>query len=206
MRDIYLGRLTGCFFWVVSADKMATWDCNGVTTHGQEDFTLLLGLVRHRIGAPILKDRTFPVLQVTCATSPSPSSSTPKSPTTHAASSAPDTASSSTSPPFQDSQTYSEFHIITLPITDIFTSSLVPPQTLAKHSNAVVASYASVERIRKLDDGQIEWIMATASDARGVLPMWVQTGAVPGQIAQDVPHFLAWVAKGREERRKGSEN
>ncbi|POR36430.1 Uncharacterized protein TPAR_03377, partial [Tolypocladium paradoxum] len=41
--------------------------------------------------------------------------------------------------------------------------------------------------------------MGTASDARGVLPAWVQRMAVPGQIAKDVDMFLGWIA---EERKK----
>ena len=48
------------------------------------------------------------------------------------------------------------------------------------------------------ESGDIEWIMATASDAKGVLPMWVQNRAVPGQIAKDVPNFLTWAARERE--------
>ncbi|KAK5655002.1 hypothetical protein OQA88_6761 [Cercophora sp. LCS_1] len=63
------------------------------------------------------------------------------------------------------------------------------------------ASYTSVERIRKTPTSQIEWLMATASDAGGLLPLWVQTRAVPGQIAKDVPLFLRWIAQRREEKK-----
>ncbi|KAK5990819.1 hypothetical protein PT974_09092 [Cladobotryum mycophilum] len=48
----------------------------------------------------------------------------------------------------------------------------------------------------------VEWVMGTASDARGVLPAWVQKMAVPGQIAKDVDMFLEWVVK--ERKKKGS--
>ena len=39
--------------------------------------------------------------------------------------------------------------------------------------------------------------MTTASDARGVLPKFVQALAVPGQIAKDVALFLSWIARER---------
>jgi hypothetical protein len=42
--------------------------------------------------------------------------------------------------------------------------------------------------------------MATASDAKGVLPRWVQAKAVPGQIARDVQLFIRWIAKEREQQ------
>ena len=41
--------------------------------------------------------------------------------------------------------------------------------------------------------------MATASEAGGLLPSWVQARAVPGQIAKDVPLFLAWADRQRHE-------
>ena len=39
--------------------------------------------------------------------------------------------------------------------------------------------------------------MATASDAGGVLPQWLQNLAVPGKIAHDVDMFLAWIPSQR---------
>lgn len=62
----------------------------------------------------------------------------------------------------------------------------------------VRGAYSSVERLRETADG-VEWTMGTASDARGVLPAWVQRMAVPGQVAKDVDMFLGWIA---EERKK----
>ncbi|PNY20405.1 Uncharacterized protein TCAP_07420 [Tolypocladium capitatum] len=61
----------------------------------------------------------------------------------------------------------------------------------------VRGAYTSVERLRETPDG-VEWIMGTASDARGVLPAWVQRMAVPGQIAKDVDMFLGWIAEERK--------
>ncbi|EQK98773.1 hypothetical protein OCS_05509 [Ophiocordyceps sinensis CO18] len=49
--------------------------------------------------------------------------------------------------------------------------------------------------------GGVEWTMATASDAGGVVPAWVQRLAVPAQIAKDVDMFLGWIA---DERDKGA--
>lgn len=45
----------------------------------------------------------------------------------------------------------------------------------------------------------IEWTMATASDARGVLPMALQRPFVPNKIAEDVPMFTKWMLKTRND-------
>ena len=66
----------------------------------------------------------------------------------------------------------------------------------------VRGAYTSVERVRETRDG-VEWIMGTVSDAKGVLPGWVQKMAVPGAVAKDVDMFLEWAAK--ERKRKGGE-
>ncbi|KAK0656107.1 hypothetical protein B0T16DRAFT_317549 [Cercophora newfieldiana] len=169
---------------VMRADEIGRWSGSGVvaqeagTTYGS--FTLSIHAIRHRIGKPVLKDRTFPVLLMTCAAMKSPLSSE-----------------------VTDAGTISrhelpEFLVVSIPVADYLASPQVPASVREEHESAVVAVYASVERIRKFGgDGGIEWIMATASDARGVLPTWVQTSAVPGQIAKDVPKFLAWAATRR---------
>jgi len=109
-----------------------------------------------------------------------------------------------------------EFLVISVTIPDYFTAlSVSPKQT---QDDTVIASYASIERIRKIpspvtttpsegntttstaaDHQKIEWLMALTSNAGGMLPQWVQNLAVPGQIAKDVPLFLGWIAKEREE-------
>lgn len=48
-----------------------------------------------------------------------------------------------------------------------------------------------------LPDQTIEWTMATASDAKGWLPMWVQKLGIPGAIVKDVGLFIGWIAKQR---------
>ena len=115
----------------------------------------------------------------------------------------------------EEQQELPEFLVVTIPVAGIssFSANLgvssSPPPTTQKQENTrnadpkdkdtVEAAYVSVERIRKLG-GDIEWIMAAASDARGVLPRVVQNMAVPGQIAKDVPKFLAWIAREREQQ------
>lgn len=58
--------------------------------------------------------------------------------------------------------------------------------------------YTSIERCRVLPDRSIEWTMATASDAKGWLPMWAQKLGIPGAIVKDVGLFIGWVAKQRQ--------
>ena len=61
--------------------------------------------------------------------------------------------------------------------------------------------YCSVERCELVEEGmKTRWQMATASDAKGVLPMWAQKMGVPGAVVKDVGLFMSWVA---ERRSKG---
>ena len=41
-----------------------------------------------------------------------------------------------------------------------------------------------------VESGKVEWMMAVASDASGVLPMWAQKLGLPGAIAKDVGLFF----------------
>ncbi|KHN99881.1 uncharacterized protein MAM_01805 [Metarhizium album ARSEF 1941] len=66
-----------------------------------------------------------------------------------------------------------------------------------RNGGAVLGAYTSVERFCQTENG-VEWIMATVSDARGVVPGWIQRRAVPAQIAKDVDMFLAWIAEERK--------
>ncbi|CAM1506783.1 Fc.00g064240.m01.CDS01 [Cosmosporella sp. VM-42] len=63
----------------------------------------------------------------------------------------------------------------------------------------VRGAYTSVERLKEIEGG-LEWTMGTVSDAKGIVPAWVQRMAVPGQIAKDVDMFLGWIDG--ERRRK----
>ncbi|KAH6700272.1 hypothetical protein EV126DRAFT_422355 [Verticillium dahliae] len=88
-----------------------------------------------------------------------------------------------------------EFVVVSVPLRDLRGSDL---GGLVEEKGVVVGAYVSVERIRRIERGQIEWLMATASDAKGVLPMWVQTRAVVGVVAKDVELFLSWIADRRD--------
>lgn len=84
-----------------------------------------------------------------------------------------------------------EFIVVSIPLRDFEES---PYAEYARDKSLVVATYVSVERIRVLPaNGDVEWIMATASNAGGVLPQWMQNLAVPSAIAKDVELFLSWI-------------
>lgn len=57
--------------------------------------------------------------------------------------------------------------------------------------------YTSIERCKITPSGDVEWMMATASDAKGNLPMAVQKLGVPGAIVNDVGFFIKWIAEQR---------
>ncbi len=63
-----------------------------------------------------------------------------------------------------------------------------------KRGKMTIGAYTSVERVKVLDDGRIHWEMATASDAKGMLPMAIQKMGVPGAVVKDVGLFMKWVA------------
>jgi hypothetical protein len=91
-----------------------------------------------------------------------------------------------------------EFVVVSIPLIDFEKS---PYAEYARDKSLVVAAYTSIERIRVLpENGDVEWIMATASDARGVLPQWMQNLAVPSAVAKDVEMFLSWISTQREDR------
>ncbi|KAF2768792.1 hypothetical protein EJ03DRAFT_111498 [Teratosphaeria nubilosa] len=62
----------------------------------------------------------------------------------------------------------------------------------------VQGMYCSIERAELVEEGQkVRWQMATASDAKGVLPMVVQKMAVPGAVVKDVGLVVGWVGRKR---------
>lgn len=110
-----------------------------------------------------MKNRTFPILQLSASLLPQPSS---------------------------------EFIVVSVTVRDLHSL----PDSTAKDCRDpafVVGTYASVERIRKMED-KIEWLMATAGDVGGSLPKFVENLAVPRAIAKDVEMFLKWVVGQRE--------
>lgn len=62
--------------------------------------------------------------------------------------------------------------------------------------NTIFAAYASVEQI-SLDSDEVEWTMATTSDAGGAIPQWIQRswnmGGVPKAVVADVGLFIGWM-------------
>lgn len=61
-----------------------------------------------------------------------------------------------------------------------------------QRKGVVIGEYVSIERCR-LEAEEVVWEMATASDAKGSLPMSMQKMAIPGKIAMDVGLFIGWI-------------
>jgi hypothetical protein len=86
-----------------------------------------------------------------------------------------------------------------------------PPKISPNHASRgkvgkklVQGEYASVEKVTRIvaetaENGTFApsssnvWTMATASNAKGVLPMWVQKKAVPGEIVKDVEYVYGYI-------------
>ncbi|KAJ7271947.1 hypothetical protein B0H12DRAFT_1092138 [Mycena haematopus] len=78
--------------------------------------------------------------------------------------------------------------IVSIPV------DLTEDQELAKlEEKGVRGRYVSVERIIELEDGSIEWCMATSSTPGGSIPTYFVERSMAGQIAEDVPHFMKWL-------------
>ncbi|WWC73743.1 uncharacterized protein I206_107715 [Kwoniella pini CBS 10737] len=70
------------------------------------------------------------------------------------------------------------------------------PPKLNNEKNRVRGKYVSVERVREVNKGlDVEWRMATSSDAGGNIPRFVTNGSLPNSIAEDVPSFISWMQK-----------
>ncbi|TFK55064.1 hypothetical protein OE88DRAFT_1732340 [Heliocybe sulcata] len=72
------------------------------------------------------------------------------------------------------------------------------PELLQLQEKGVMGRYVSVERILELDDGKVEWRMATSSTPGGRIPQFVAEKSMAGKISEDVPHFLHWFHTVRE--------
>lgn len=81
-------------------------------------------------------------------------------------------------------------------------------QKKRRGNRLVHGMYCSVERVTEIehvpyyriqpgDSKPVRWCMATASHAKGLIPLFIQKRKVPGKIAHDVPYFLDWVAENR---------
>ncbi|KAL8764037.1 MAG: hypothetical protein Q9184_000325 [Pyrenodesmia sp. 2 TL-2023] len=60
--------------------------------------------------------------------------------------------------------------------------------------------YTSIERCVLTENDEIEWTMATTSDAKGWLPKPAQKMGVPGAIVKDVGFFMKWIEEERVKR------
>jgi Protein of unknown function (DUF3074) len=150
---------------VIGAREAIRWDAGGIEleTQGQHwtNISVAVEEMKHKIDPKPLKNRTFPVAQVTA-----------------------------------ELAGVQEFIVVSIPLTDFQNS---PYAEYARDKSLVVARYTSIERIRVLPgSGEVEWIMATASDAGGVLPHWMQNLAVPSAVAKDVEMFLGWIPSQRK--------
>ncbi|KAH9843203.1 uncharacterized protein C8Q71DRAFT_698534 [Rhodofomes roseus] len=70
---------------------------------------------------------------------------------------------------------------------------------LAKlEEKGVKGRYVSVELLEELDNGKVEWRMATSSTPGGNIPSFVAESTMDSTIAKDVTHFLHWFHTVRE--------
>ncbi|WPG98767.1 Hypothetical protein R9X50_00156300 [Acrodontium crateriforme] len=68
-----------------------------------------------------------------------------------------------------------------------------------KGSKTTTGMYCSVEYCTLIEsDSKVKWQMATASDAKGSVPMWAQKMGVPGAVVKDVGLFIGWCAQQRK--------
>lgn len=67
------------------------------------------------------------------------------------------------------------------------------PKQLLHNPDLLLRVYTSIESCQMLPDRNIDWVMATASDAKGWLPMWAQKLGVPGAVVKDVGLFITWI-------------
>lgn len=69
--------------------------------------------------------------------------------------------------------------------------------TAEKKKPVTVGQYVSIERCAMIENLNVKWQMATASDAKGNLPMWAQKMGIPSAVIKDVGLFIDWNAKKR---------
>jgi len=132
----------------------------------------------HAIPAP-LKPRVFPVLIITAR--------------------GPSHSSENTSDPQSLLVVQIPIDITTLPQALYSNGRNVPEGDSPQNRKPVVMGvYTSIEKAFVRPDGQVEWTMGTASNAKGVLPMWMQKMALPGAVVKDVGWFIGWVGKNRK--------
>jgi len=75
------------------------------------------------------------------------------------------------------------------------------PDLAKVEEKGVKGRYVSVERLKELDDGKVEWKMATSSTPGGNIPSFIAESSMDSTISHDVTHFLHWLhsLKGKSE-------
>jgi hypothetical protein len=68
------------------------------------------------------------------------------------------------------------------------------PEKVGDEKSRVRGRYVSVELVREHGE-EVEWRMATSSDAGGNIPRFMVNSSLPGKIAEDVPSFIGWLAQ-----------
>ncbi|KZT71301.1 hypothetical protein DAEQUDRAFT_124314 [Daedalea quercina L-15889] len=66
------------------------------------------------------------------------------------------------------------------------------PELAKLEEKGVKGRYVSVELLKELDNGKVEWKMATSSTPGGNIPSFVAESTMDSTIAKDVTHFLHW--------------
>jgi len=66
------------------------------------------------------------------------------------------------------------------------------PELYKLEEKGVKGRYVSVERIQELENGNVEWRMATSSTPGGKIPSFVAESTMDSTISADVTHFLHW--------------
>ncbi|BGP38574.1 hypothetical protein JCM10449v2_002509 [Rhodotorula kratochvilovae] len=80
-----------------------------------------------------------------------------------------------------------EFLVFSLPITT--------PTELKEEKKYVRGMTATIERIRELDGGEIEWTCASLSTPGGSIPVKLSESKMANSLADSVPSILTWMAK-----------
>lgn len=159
---------------VIDAHKILDWDELIATKVGREieggygDVTMAVYEMCHHLPFPVA-NRTFPVLILTAKTSA--------------------TDGIVVQIPI-DTQDFPDSRVLYTNGRNRRDASTDNPE---KRKKMIPAVYVSIERI-KLDEAkdEVEWVMATASDAKGWLPMFLQKMGIPGAVVKDVGLFVKW--------------
>jgi len=90
-------------------------------------------------------------------------------------------------------------YIISLPI-DVSSN----PDYSKQEAPVTRGRYSSIERIQETTDGGVNWRMITSSTPGGAIPQWIANRSIPGKIQEDVPAYIEWMHKRREQAEKES--